>query len=445
MRSPPGAGCLACLALLVLGIACAARAPEAEAVRGRGTAPVFDVTAFGAVGDGATDDAGAIQRALDAAAAHAGRGAVVHVPQHGNSTYMLHMGLQVRCNHTTLLIDGRLTLPSRRSLHWPVGSNPHGSTGANVALLRVARTVGVTVRGKGTLFGAGDDWWVNANVTPAPPSCFQWHTLALPSSCAPALLVVNQSTGFTLSGLLLQRPPGGHIGLHGATNVLLENFAIDTPGHAADTDGIDTTHVDHLTIRNCSISNGDDNIAIKNATSNVLVEGCYFGTGHGASIGSIPRDGFRGWRGVVANVTLRGLVMNGTVFGVRIKTWQNATGHVSNVTYEDLRLIDVGTAVQLNAYYCQPTYCPGPLLPLNQSCCGPRAMAHVAQNVAITGLTLRRISGTAGVAGSLQCSAPPFQCRRVAMEDVDIAAAAGFSCSNAAGSARNVTPRACLA
>ena len=42
----------------------------------------------------------------------------------------------------------------------------------------------------------------------------------------------------------------------------------------------------NVTIRGCTFSGGDDNIAIKNDTANVLIEDCVFGNGHGASIGT---------------------------------------------------------------------------------------------------------------------------------------------------------------
>ena len=49
-------------------------------------------------------------------------------------------------------------------------------------------------------------------------------------------------------------------------------------------DGIDV-HGDNFWIHDSYISTGDDNVAIH--ASNVLVSDCHFGTGHGASIGSL--------------------------------------------------------------------------------------------------------------------------------------------------------------
>ena len=157
-------------------------------------------------------------------------------------------------------------------------------------------------------------------------------------------------------------------------------------------------------------------------------------------------DGFRGWTGVVSNITIRRVVMNGTALGVRVKTWQNATGYIKNVRYEDLTMIGVGIAIQLNAYYCQPSYCDGPLRPVETSCCGPQAMAHVAQNVVIQGLVLINITGSASVAaGSFACSSGAFACKDITMNNIDIVAPAGFTCKHAVGRSDNVTPASCLA
>ena len=107
--------------------------------------PLYDVTEapFFARGDSLHDDYPPIQKALDAAAAYhgPGAGATVYFPPH--LTFLVQQGLEIRANHSTLVIDGRLTLPTRAAGTWPVHSDPLGATGKNVALLRVAGTTGV--------------------------------------------------------------------------------------------------------------------------------------------------------------------------------------------------------------------------------------------------------------------------------------------------------------
>jgi hypothetical protein len=401
----------------------------------------FNVREYGALGDGKADDRAAIQRAFDAAASRSSADAATIVVPPG--TFLVKGGLQMRANQTTLQIDGRIVLPTDPA-DWPMQSDPQGISGQNTALLRVVGTEGVTVTGSGELFGSGERYWIRPR-RPFPAGCHWWHITAVPVSCAPALLIVNASRDFVLDGLLLWHPPGGHIGMHGVRNAVLRSFTIRTPGNASDTDGIDTTHVDGLYITNASIFGGDDNIAIKNDTKNVLIDDSLFGSGHGASIGSIPMDGFRGWLGIVRNITMRRVVMNGTAMGVRVKTWQNATGCIKDVRYEDLHMIGVGTVIEVNAFYCQPLYCDGPLKPVESSCCGPQAMAHCIQNVLVQGLVIERITGSATeAAGSLTCSSGAFACRGIIMRDISIDAPVGFKCQNAAGTARNVTPASCL-
>ena len=59
----------------------------------------------------------------------------------------------------------------------------------------------------------------------------------------------------------------------------------------------------NITIRDSWVDGGDDNVCIKNDTSNVLVENIVFFNGHGATIGSVP-DG-NGLHGYITNVTFR--------------------------------------------------------------------------------------------------------------------------------------------
>ena len=236
--------------------------------------------ACGAVGDGATDDRAAIQRAFDLAAIFSAAsppgsgGATVLVPA---GTFLVKGGLQLRGNHTTVVVDGRIVLPTVPK-DWPMQSDPEGSRGENTALLRVSGTTGVTVTGTGELYGSGENYWIRPGRA-FPGSCRWWHTTALPASCAPSLLIVNASSNFKLVGLTLRHPPGGHIGLHGVRNAVLRSFVINTPANASDTDGVDTTHVDGLYITNATINSGDDNVAIKNDTRNVVIEDSYFGHG----------------------------------------------------------------------------------------------------------------------------------------------------------------------
>merc|ERR1711920_457368 len=92
------------------------------------------------------------------------------------------------------------------------------------------------------------------------------------------------------------------------------------------------------------ISNGDDNVAIH--ANDTLIENCKFGTGHGASIGSIKG----GW---YKNITFRNIEFNGTDNGFRLKTDQDATeGRIWDITYENLNMNNIKfDAIQLSQNY----------------------------------------------------------------------------------------------
>ncbi|MBI3978197.1 MAG: right-handed parallel beta-helix repeat-containing protein [Chloroflexi bacterium] len=94
------------LGLLPTGIASAAPQPERQEAPGlkliENTREIINVRSFGAVGNGAVDDTGPIQRAIDRAAV-AGGGAV-YLPE---GAYKLRQGLVVRAPNTTVIGSGK--------------------------------------------------------------------------------------------------------------------------------------------------------------------------------------------------------------------------------------------------------------------------------------------------------------------------------------------------
>lgn len=99
-------------------------------------------------------------------------------------------------------------------------------------------------------------------------------------------------------------------------------------------------------IHDCHLSVGDDNIAAH--SSNLLVEDCTFGTGHGASIGSL------GEGTALQNLTFRNISFSGTTTGCRIKCHQGATGYVKDVFYEQLTMSGVETSIDVTMFYSEP-------------------------------------------------------------------------------------------
>jgi galacturan 1,4-alpha-galacturonidase len=105
-------------------------------------------------------------------------------------------------------------------------------------------------------------------------------------------------------------------------NVLLSDIYVNSTSHsrspARNTDGADTLYADNITFRRWTVVNGDDGIALKANSSNILVEDCEF-HGLGFALGSIGQ--YKGRFEHIENVVVRGLRYYGTQFPVYVKTW----------------------------------------------------------------------------------------------------------------------------
>jgi polygalacturonase len=54
----------------------------------------------------------------------------------------------------------------------------------------------------------------------------------------------------------------------------------------------------------------------------------------------------------VTNVTVNGASFTGTQNGVRIKTWQGGKGFARGLTFENIRMSNVGNPIIIDQYYC---------------------------------------------------------------------------------------------
>jgi len=88
---------------------------------------------------------------------------------------------------------------------------------------------------------------------------------------------------------------------------------------ARNTDGADTLDSHHITFRRWEVHNGDDSIAMKRNSSDILIEDSVFYIGLGVAIGSTGQ--FPGEYEVIERVLTRNCSFIGTAFVGYIKTW----------------------------------------------------------------------------------------------------------------------------
>jgi len=288
--------------------------------------------AYGAVGDGVFTNTAAFQNAINAVAAggitNGLRGGLVEIPP---GTFL--------CGPLTMKSNVRLQLDSNSVIRLlPYGSWPGAPyTGTVSPLINGSSLTNIAVTGLGMIDGQGSPWWPFYK-----------------SINRPLILSLQPCSEVWLQDFTSSNPPVAHIALKGANagNIsiigvkLLAPSSDDPVNPSHNTDGVDFAETNAL-FQDCFISTGDDNIAIGSSGSvskDMLVTNCFFGEGHGLSIGSYTSGG-------VSNLTVVSCVFSNTGCGIKLKSSRDRGGLVQNLKYYNLTLTNVDTAILLYAYY----------------------------------------------------------------------------------------------
>jgi polygalacturonase len=310
---------------------------------------VCDPASFGAQANGTTKDTAAIQSAIDSCA-NAGGGVV----QLSSGTY-LSAPIILKSNVTLSIAQGVTLLGSSD----PADYQPAKGTSL-LPLISATGQSDFAITGSGAIDGAGAPWW--AAVRAAAQA-------GQPEPNRPRLIQFNSCQRIRVEGVTLLNSPSFHLVPSGCQNVVIDHVTIQAPSDSPNTDGIDPGASRNVRISNCLIDNGDDNIAIKSGTldpnhpgagsENITVTDCTFLHGHGMSIGSETNGGVR-------NVQVQRCSFDGTTNGLRIKSYRGMGGEVSQISYSDISMKNVGTAILFTAYYpnIPATDAPQPITPL---------------------------------------------------------------------------------
>lgn len=128
--------------------------------------------------------------------------------------------------------------------------------------------------------------------------------------------------------------------------------------------------------------------------------------------------------GNVINVTLTNLTLDGTQRGVRVKSQLGRGGIVSDITYQNMIIRNVEEAINVNEFYTS----------------GATGAAPVFKNFLIENI----IADNVQQAGEFMC-VPEAPCTGITIRNVTVTNyTKGFTCENAFGTAKDVSPSACL-
>ena len=282
------------------------------------SANTFNIKDYGA-STSSTDNTKAIQKALDAVPT---TGGMVVIPA---GTWMFGSADQMTSKTEVLSIK------SKTVLHLCAGATlklvEYGKAPNNKTVFIGCKNKGknvtdVVIEGEGEtsiIDGQGARWWLaRENGETFNPG---------------AMIRFEQGKHFLLRNFKIQNTPGVNITISNsgkASHATIHDLTISEPSSEAgkrkashNTDGI-SIWGPYVNIYNCNISNGDDNVVCDNDAQYIHVWNCYFGTGHGASIGSFTEN--------VKHVWFDNITMNGTTAGIRMKTGQDVNKTTGVIT-----------------------------------------------------------------------------------------------------------------
>lgn len=284
----------------------------------------FSIAQYGAVGDGKTMDTGAIQKAVDAAAAAGGGMVLVPAGKYLTGPFTLASGINLH------LDPGAMILISDDMTHYPANANRYRDS------ISVSDAHDIEISGEGVIDGQGAVWWTAFRSNPG-------------GTHRPYMIKIANCVRVLVTGVTLENSPMFHLVPQNCINVTIRDIHIHAPANAPNTDGIDPSGWNFL-ISGCNIDTGDDNIAIKPTATRTpgnryyLIQDCTFGHGHGCSIGS-------GTVGGIEDVTVTDCTFDQTDSGIRIKSGRDRGGLLQNITYENLRMTAVKNPIYIIDYY----------------------------------------------------------------------------------------------
>ena len=300
-----------------------------KALGGAGTNPgatrVVDVAAYGAKGDGTTDDTAAIQRALDAAGAS--HGTVVFRP----GDYLTG-ALFVRSNTTMRVDEGVRLVAIQDDTSWPHVSSAYPQIRTRVqgvemqwaaAIINIDHAENVTITGKGTIDGRGQSWWDHYYLVGKPQHDKAKVGWALNyDEERPRTIETFESRNVVVKDVTLANSPfwtlhlaytdGAHV-----DGVRIRNL-MNASGRMPSTDGVDIDSSRNVLVENADIQANDDAIVIKSGrdgdglrvdrpSENILIRNSLVTAGAaGFTIGSETSGGVRDVE--VANLRVRPMV-----------------------------------------------------------------------------------------------------------------------------------------
>lgn len=292
-----------------------------------------------------------VQAALNACA----QGQAVEFSSNGSANAFIIAPITLPAG-VTMLVDPEVTIyGSITSTDYPCTSSSFCKPLINVAS-NTAPHIGSAIMGLGVIDGRGGttltdlhkSWW--ATGSDARPRLVY---LSSNSSTVPA-------DNFTMYQITLKNSPKFEFSGIG-NNLTIWDVKVIAPPDSPNTDGIDPSSSQNITITNSFVSTGDDMIAMKAGNghiANVTISNNHMYSGHGITVGSETNAGLN-------NMLVIGDAIDNGFGGsssdsLRIKSDTSRGGEVYDVLYKNICIKNGGDTIVIDPYYSSQT---GSLIP----------------------------------------------------------------------------------
>lgn len=200
------------------------------------------------------------------------------------------------------------------------------------------------ISGPGTIDGQGKPWWDEFLRLKAEKREKEFPR--------PQVIYVSKSRRVALEEFTSLNPPNTHCSFRDCRDLSFRGLTMTAPDESPNTDAINLGRTKNVLITSCTISTGDDNVAMVssgdptpgNLTENITIRDCTFGFGHGVSIGSYTAAGLK-------DITVENVTFDQTVNGIRIKSEEGRGGEVRNITYRNLSMKGVRYPIVITSWY----------------------------------------------------------------------------------------------
>lgn len=335
-------------------------------------ATLYELSDFGAVSDGKTDNSAVFAQVLEKIRLEGG-GTVLVPPGE-----FLTGPLELFDNTTLFLARGAtLCFVADQERYEPIETRWEGiMCHAMHPLIFASHSKNIHIGGEGTIDGNGRPWWEayrrkRAEKQEGPVSAMEKRLAGLngfdgrqPSGgggremqfLRPSLVQFLCCENVEVEGVTLRDSPFWTIHPIFSVGISIRDVKIANPSDAPNTDGIDIDSCSDVSITGTTVDVGDDCIALKSgsgeqglregmATRNVSIAHCTFLSGHGGVvIGSETAGG-------IENVEVVNCRFVGSDRGIRIKSRRGRGGTVQNLSFRNLFMANVLSPLTINLFY----------------------------------------------------------------------------------------------